>query len=104
MIRPEEFTDAERDFLATVRSQLDTQARLEFREPEQRILIAMMRRVGMREYPPLLGDAAGERAGGDCECGVCGECFQIHPFDWRVIGYGNVPFLNVLCDGRRVKL
>ncbi len=24
--------------------------------------------------------------------------------DYRVIGYGNVPFLNVLCDGRRVKL
>lgn len=40
----------------------------------------------------------------DCLCERCGQPFAHHPMDWRVIGYGNVPFLNVLCGGERVKL
>ena len=38
------------------------------------------------------------RAGGDCVCEVCGQIFYKHPVD------GRFPFLNVLCDGNRVKL
>lgn len=58
----------------------------------------------MSHYPPLSGDPSGERCSGDMLCDVCGQEYTVHPMDWRVIGYGDVPFLNVLCDGRRVKL
>jgi hypothetical protein len=39
-----------------------------------------------------------ERASGDCPCEVCGKPFRDHPVD------GRATYLNVLCDGRRVKL
>ncbi len=91
-------------FIADLAVRLDPRARAEFREIEQLILRRSMEAVGMRQYPPLRGDAAGDRAGGDCLCETCGKEFGAHPMDWRVIGYGDVPFLNVLCDGRRVKL
>ena len=59
---------------------------------------------GMEKYPALVGPREGERTSGDMICEHCGLEYGAHPLDWRVIGYGNTPFLNVLCDGRRVKL
>lgn len=104
MIATSEFTEAERTFVSSIALRLDSAAAAEFGEPERMILVSMMRNVGMAEYPPVLGDPAGERACGDCICERCRKPYFEHPYDWRVIGYGNVPFLNVLCNGLRVKL
>ena len=71
---------------------------------EKVCLIRSMRACNMTEYPPVSGDPDGERVSGQLICEKCGKDYYSHPMDWRVIGYGNVPFLNVLCDGRRVKL
>jgi hypothetical protein len=38
------------------------------------------------------------RASGDCLCEACGRPYREHPVD------GRATYLNVLCDGRRVKL
>lgn len=83
---------------------LDPKARREFGLVERRILIASLEKVGMLIYPTVSGSPEGERASGDMLCYFCGQEYFAHPMDWRVIGFGDVPFLNVLCDGRRVKL
>jgi hypothetical protein len=44
------------------------------------------------------------RASGDVICEVCGKPYRKHPFDMEIIGWQDEPFLNVLCDGTRVKL
>ena len=90
-------------FIESLIATMDRQARTEFGEIEQEMLLRSMRACGMESYPPLVGSPAGEHACGDCLCD-CGREYFAHPMDWRMIGYGNVPFLNVLCDGRRVKL
>lgn len=92
------------DFLGRLMASLDPQARREFGEIEQCMLVRSMDACGMTQYPPLAGPAEGERTSGDMICETCGLEYGGHPLDWRVIGYGNVPFLKVLCDGRRVKL
>lgn len=91
-------------FAGRLRLALDPAAREEFGEPEEIILRRAMTQCGMSDYPPVSGDPSGTRASGDCICEKCGQTFYAHPMDWRVIGYGNVPFLNVLCNGERVKL
>jgi hypothetical protein len=63
-----------------------------------------MQRCGMSEYPDVTGDPDGERAGGDCVCSRCGQSYYDHPLDWRVLGYGGQAYLQILCDGQRVKL
>lgn len=83
---------------------LDPSVRSEFREIEQKFLRRMMEACGMERYPEVTGDPNGFRCSGEMICTVCSQTYCRHPMDWRVIGYGNVPFLNVLCDGRRVKL
>jgi hypothetical protein len=83
---------------------LDLAASREFGPLERMSLAKSMERVGMASYPPVVGDPHGDRASCDCVCDVCHQKYAAHPMDWRVIGYGNVPFLTVLCDGRRVKL
>ena len=91
-------------FIASLFVSLDTKARSEFSDIEQFTLKRAMEACGMSRYPPLSGDPCGERCSGDMLCDLCGREYAAHPMDWRVIGYGDVPFLNVLCDGRRVKL
>jgi hypothetical protein len=44
------------------------------------------------------------RAGGEVRCNVCGDLYRRHPMDHTILGAGDRPFLNRLCDGRRVKL
>lgn len=78
--------------------------REEFRVPDQMMLKACMRHCGMTALPNAAPPESFERADGESVCATCGHRYVQHPMDWRVIGYGNVPFLNVLCDGRRVKL
>lgn len=92
------------EFLTAVEVSLDPAARAEFREPEKWCLRRSMEITGMTEYPPVTGDPHGERTSGEMICDRCGQDYYHHPMDWRVIGHGNVPFLNVLCDGRRAKL
>lgn len=91
------------DFIQQLAASLDPATREEFGPIEQEILRRSMDTVNMERYPAVRGDPHGERASGDYLC-VCGQPYFAHPMDWRVIGYGHVPFLNVLCDGRRVKL
>jgi hypothetical protein len=77
----------------------------EFGSIEKALLKMSFNKCGMIDYPPvIIGDPFGERVCGDQICDRCGNDYYSHPMDWRLIGYGNVPFLNVLCDGRRVKL
>lgn len=91
-------------FLDNVLLGLSPAARGEFREIEQATLALAMDRCGLAEYPAVVGRPDGERASGDCVCPQCGQDYFSHPMDWRVIGYGDVPFLNILCNGERVKL
>lgn len=85
-------------------SSLDAATLAEFRNPERWNLREQMKRCGMTEYPAVSGDPNGFRCSGEMICEKCGQDYYTHPIDWRVIEYGNVPFLNVLCDGQRVKL
>lgn len=97
-------TRQEQEFIDRLRRSLTLDVRDEFREPERMILVMAMRRVGMNRYPAVSGNPSGEIEETGCLCSVCQNPNIEHPMDWRIIGYGNVPFLNVLCDGRRVKL
>ena len=92
------------DFLNRVAKSLPVGARSEFREIEMTSLALAMDACGLTDYPAVVGEGAGERVSGACVCERCGQDFYHHPMDWRLIGYGNVPFLNIVCDGRRVKL
>lgn len=92
------------EFLKRLAGTLDIDALREFGVIEREMLKQSMARCNMTDYPPLVGQTVGERASGDQICEVCGNDYFTHPADWRFIGYGNVSFLNVLCDGRRVKL
>ena len=92
------------DFVDNLGASLHLEARREFGPIERRLLAMSMEACGMTEYPTLTGPKDGERCSGEMVCEQCGRDYFSHPSDWRVIGYGNVPFLNVLCDGRRVKL
>ena len=91
-------------FIEAVAASLEPAALAEFGEVERLVLRKHMEIVGMIEYPQVVGDPHGERAMGECYCDRCNRPYFDHPPDWRVIGYGSVPFLNVLCNGRRVKL
>jgi len=44
------------------------------------------------------------RASGDVVCNACGKKYYDHPMDRTVLSWNGEPFLNVLCDGSRVKL
>ena len=83
---------------------MDKAARLEFREFEQLTLRRSMALCGMSELPEVTGEPNGERCSGQTICEKCGQDYFSHPMDWRQIGYGNVPFNNILCSGKRVKL
>lgn len=91
-------------FIEKIIAQLPPAAAAEFDSGAQRALLKAMSQCNLDEYPKVIGDQHGERASGDSVCLRCALPYYAHPYDWRVIGYGNIPFLNVLCDGRRVKL
>jgi hypothetical protein len=47
------------------------------------------------------------RVDGNCICSLCGKKYSKHPFDYDFLSsecLGNYPYLNILCDGTRVKL
>lgn len=91
-------------FLASLRRSLDAATLAEFTEIDAITLVRAMDKCGMDGYPQRIGRFDGERASGEQICEVCGQDYYSHPLDWRIIGYGNVPFLNILCTGERVKL
>ncbi len=97
-------SDALENWIATLRQSFPPAVQQEFGVLEQLALHQQMLRCHMAEYPAVNGDPHGERSSGFCVCERCGQEYGDHPYDWRIIGYGNVPFLTVLCDGRRVKL
>lgn len=87
-----------------VASILDHDSAANFRTLERHSLVRAFEKCDMEVYPAVTGDPNGERASQNCICETCGNLHGDHPMDWRIIGYGDLPFLNVLCDGRRVKL
>lgn len=91
-------------FVDALRNSLDAQAKREFGPIERATLRHALRLCGLSKYPESGGPQDYEEGYADSICSGCGRSFGEHPSDWRVIGYGGVPFLNVLCDGRRVKL
>lgn len=81
---------------------LESQDCTEFGDFEQHAIKQSMKLCGMAVLPEPKHDI--DRVSGDCICSICGNDFYSHPMDWRVLGYGNVPFLNIICDGTRAKL
>lgn len=92
------------DAIIQLKNSLDPAARREFGDLEQTMLRLAMEQCRLTALPELVGPRGGCYASCDMVCEICGEQYASHPMDWRLIGYGDVPFLNVLCDGRRVKL
>lgn len=91
-------------YIDEVAGQMPIRVRENFRRPERIMLRMQLQACGLMRLPDLAGCANGERASGEMICDRCGRIYYDHPMDWRVIGYGDVPFLKILCDGRRVKL
>lgn len=83
---------------------LPPEVRQEFCPPDRIALKMSLRKCGLNSLPPVTGDPNGYRCSGQMICETCEQDYYSHPADWRVIGYGNRPFLNVLCNGQRVKL
>lgn len=81
---------------------MSPEVKAEFGPIDRVVLRKAMYRCNMDRLPEPNG--VDERAAGDCICDVCGNAYLHHPLDWRLIGYGDVPFVHVLCDGSRVKL
>lgn len=92
------------EFIQQLILTLEPAARAKFNEIDQFLLAKSMELCHMVEYPPIIGEPHGERASGDCICEICQNPYYAHPYDWRLIGYGDIPFLNILCNGQRVKL
>ena len=44
------------------------------------------------------------RASGDCICEVCGKKYYDHPMDSEITDQDGNKYLNILCNGDRVKL
>jgi hypothetical protein len=44
------------------------------------------------------------RAGGDCICEICKKRYSEHSLDKEILDFKGDPFLNILCNGDRVKL
>ena len=44
------------------------------------------------------------RAAGGCICNICGKEYRKHPLDHYEESYDGYFYLNVLCNGDRVKL
>ena len=79
-------------------------AKENFRPMDKLFLMYAFERCGLQAFPEVTGPADGERCSGEMVCERCGEKYYHHPLDWRLIEHGKKPYLNVLCDGRRVKL
>lgn len=88
--------------IATLESTFSDSVRQNFGEFERVALYRAMARCRMHSIPDAIGDI--DRASGCCVCEICEMPYYDHPMDWRVVGYGDVPFLNILCSGFRVKL
>jgi hypothetical protein len=71
---------------------------------ELRRLGTSMLTCDMDEYPKVAGLPTGNNADGRAICETCRMEYREHPLDWRIVEHGNFPSLNILCDGRRVKL
>lgn len=44
------------------------------------------------------------RSNGDCICSVCKKKYSEHPLDKDILDFQGDPYLNILCNGDRVKL
>lgn len=74
----------------------------EFGINDRRVLIFRMGFCQMAELPEPVGEAT--VASGEVLCEECGQEYFYHPYDWRLLEYGGRPYLNILCNGQRVKL
>ena len=90
-------------FFDSINNSLDSIAKQKFDDLAKYQLRKAMEKCKMVQYPET-DDIDGIRASGECICNICGKEYYDHPYDWRIIGYGGVPYLNIICDGTRVKL
>jgi hypothetical protein len=44
------------------------------------------------------------RSNGECVCQICGKLYREHELDKEILDWDGTPFLNILCNGERVKL
>lgn len=77
-------------------------ARAGFRPSDRRDLERRMRVCGMDRLPDPKPEAI--RVAAYAACPICGQMASAHPLDWRVVGYDGEPFLQIYCDGQRIKL
>jgi hypothetical protein len=71
---------------------------------EQRLMEREIRRsleAKLTPRPPASG--RDYHAAGDCVC-ECGFAYRLHPMDLDELDWAERPYLNVLCNGDRVKL
>lgn len=91
-------------FMRSLIKSMDQRVWENFTPIESALLRVEMTRCGMSSYPEMGKQRIFNCADSNCECSQCGLLYSEHPLDWTQIGHGDVPFLNVLCDGERVKL
>ncbi len=72
---------------------------------DQWALMKALDRCDLEDYPDPRGDLVnGVRASGAVVCPLCHKEYREHPLDWRMLGYNQRPYLNIVCSGHRVKL
>lgn len=67
----------------------------------------MSKKITYKNYTLVLKDGTevnSYRANGECVCIKCGKLFNQHPLDDQFLTNEGDKFLNVLCNGDRVKL
>jgi hypothetical protein len=68
-------------------------------------MIAPIRCGGLDYCENSLGERISYlRVSGKCICFECGKTFLQHPLDMSILDNTGEPWLNILCNGRRVKL
>lgn len=63
-----------------------------------------VRRMLAAKLTPLPAHSGRDyRSSGEALCPVCGHPIRLHPLDPNELSYDKQPFLEVLCNGDRVK-
>lgn len=68
------------------------------------LLKIAMKKCGMNALPEAINEVEVARCSGDMICYICGNSYASHPIDPRILDKNGEGFLQIICDGRRVKL
>lgn len=95
--------DARREFYVENFGQfLSDATKQEFRGLEKLAMLKALKTCNLTALPEPREDF--DRASGAGICEVCSVPYIDHPADWRIVSDQHRAFLNILCDGRLVKL